>query len=36
MCKIESRFPKCKEIEGNNFFVSQIIATGDVAINCLY
>ena len=36
MFKIEPRFWKCKEISGNNFFVSEIIATEDVAVNCLY
>ena len=36
MFKIEPRFRKCKEISGNNFFVSEIIATEDVAVNCLY
>ena len=36
MLKTEPRFRKCKEISGNNFFVSEIIATEDVAVNCLY
>ena len=35
MFKIQSRFPKGKEISGKYFFPSEIIVTEDVRINCL-
>ena len=35
MFKIESKFPKCKKKNQKMFFVSEIIASEDVAINCL-
>ena len=34
--KIESRFPKCNKKLGKCIFVSEIIASPDVAINCHY
>ena len=36
MFKIESSFPKCNKKFGKCFFVSEIFAPEDVAINCLY
>ena len=36
MFKIESRFPKFNKKLGKCFFVSEIIASADVAIDCLY
>ena len=36
MFKSESRFSKSKKIFGKCLFVSQIIASKDVGINCLY
>ena len=34
--KIEPRFPKCNKEMRKCFFVSQIISSEDVTINCLY
>ena len=38
MFKIESKFRKCKKKKkiAKKFFVSEIIASEDIAINCLY
>ena len=36
MWKIQFRLPKCNKIWKKNFFFSEIIASEDVAINCLY
>ena len=33
---IECTFPECNEKFGKCFFVSEIISSEDVAINCLY
>ena len=35
MFKIESRFQKCNKKFGKYYFLSEIIASEDVAINCL-
>ena len=36
MVKIESKFSKWNKKFGKSFFISEIIASEDVAINCLY
>ena len=36
MFKIECRFPKCNKKFGKYFFVSEVIASEDVAINFVY
>ena len=36
MLKIEVRFPECQKKLGKCFFVAEIIASEDVAVNCLY
>ena len=35
MFKLESKFRKCKKKNQKKFFVSEIIASENVAINCL-
>ena len=36
MFKIESKFTKCKKKIKKMFFVSEIIASENFALNCLY
>ena len=36
MFKTESKFPKCEQNNPKKFFMSEIIASEDVAINCLF